>query len=253
MKRTSCQVIASSLAAMVRTTSIRNILLLMLVTVMNSCSHKNPHLYKKYYGIYIDHSLRQGSGYSDSTGVKYWYFYVKTVITNDSLVPAHVRLNIPNEYYQTNFSDSEKYKVFLLPDSMTEQNEFKDYYLVSGELKKFFDSGIEKPFTLDTVLKPKEDCTVYIGFITKVSNGMNPYLSLFSRGDKPHFWPSEVKSKMVPSDSLLSIPDTAINKFILSPEKQLSLFLGITMINFRINEPAKYYNIIPCGQVSYSD
>ena len=82
------------------------------VPVINSCSRKNPHLYEKYYGIYIDHSPRQGSGYIDSTGTKYWYYYVKTVITNDSLVPAHVRLNIPNGFYQTNFSDAEKYKVF---------------------------------------------------------------------------------------------------------------------------------------------
>jgi hypothetical protein len=240
---------------MLRAMAIRNILILLLVPVINSCSHKNPHLYEKYYGIYIDHSLRQGSGYSDSTGIKYWYFYVKTVITNDSLVSAHVRLYFPKEFYQTNCSDSEKYKVFLLSDSMATENEFKDHYLVSGELKKFFDSGLENPFILDTVLKPKEECTAYIGFITEVSNGMSPYLSLFSRGHKPHFWPSKTKSlaTFAPSDSSLSIPDSAINKFILPAEKQLSLFLGVSMINSRITEPAKYYNIIPCGQVSYSN
>jgi len=234
---------------------IKNTLILLLVVVINSCSHKNPHLYEKYYGIYIDHSLRQGSGYRDSTGIKYRYYYVKTVITNDSLVPAHVRLSVPKGFYQSTLSNDGKYKIFLLPDSMAEENETKDYYLVSGELKKFFDSGLENPFTLDTVLKPKEECTVYIGFITEVSNGMSPYLSLFSRGHKPHFWPSKTKSlaPFAPSDSSLSIPDSAINKFIVPTEKQLSLFLGVSMINSRINEPAKYYNIIPCGQVSYSN
>ena len=242
-------------AAILRAIAIRNILVLLLVLVINSCSHKNPHLYEKYYGIYIDHSLRQGSGYSDSTGIKYWYTYVKTVITNDSLVPAHVRINIPNGFYHNTFSNDEKYKVFLLPDSMTAGNEFKDYYLESGELKKYFDSGLKNPFILDTVLKQKEECTVYIGFITEVNNGMGPYLSLFSRGHKPHFWPSKIKflSALAPSDSLLSIPDSAINKFILSTEKQLSLFLGVSIINSRINEPVKYYNIIPCGEISYSN
>jgi hypothetical protein len=228
---------------------------ILTLPVINSCSHKNPHLYEKYYGIYIDHSLRQGAGYKDSTGIKYWYFYVKTVITNDSLVSAHVRLNIPKGFYQTNFSDSGKYKVFLLSDSMATENESKDYYLVNGELKKFFDSGLENPFALDTVLKPKEECTVYIGFITKVSNGLSPYLSLFSRGHQPHFWPSKTISlaTFAPSDSSLSIPDSAINKFIVPAEKELSLFLGVSMINSRINEPPKYYNIIPCGEVSYSN
>ena len=41
-----------------------------------------------------------------------------------------------------------------------DENEFKDYYLVGGELKKFFDSGLDNHFTLDTVLKPKKECTV---------------------------------------------------------------------------------------------
>jgi hypothetical protein len=237
-----------------RRIAIENVLVVLLVLVLNSCSNKNPHLYEKYYGIYIDHSLRQGSGYKDSTGIKYWYFYVKTIITNDSLVPAHVRLNFPKEFYQTNFSDSEKYKVFLLSDSMAIENESKDYYLVSGELKKYFDSGMEIPFVLDTVLKPKEECTVYIGFITKVNNGISPYLSLFSRGHQPHFWSSKAKfAGLAPTDSSLSIPDSAINKFIVPTEKQLSLFLGVSIINSRINGPVKYYNIIPCGQISYSD
>jgi hypothetical protein len=228
-------------------------LTILTILVISSCSHKNPHLYEKYYGIYIDHSLRQGSGYKDSTGIKYWYTYVKTVITNDSLIPAHVRLSIPKGFYQPVFSNDEKYKVFLLPDSMTTENEFKDYYLISGDLKKFFDSGIEKPFILDTVLKPNEECTVYIGFLTETSNGMIPYLSLLSRGHKPHFWPSKTKFREAPPDSLLSIPDTEINKFTLPIEKQLSLFLGVTIINSQFNEPVKYYNIIPCGQVSYSN
>jgi hypothetical protein len=116
---------------MPRAIAIRNILILVLV--INSCSHNNLHLYEKYYGIYIDSSLRQGSGYRDSTGIKYWYTYVKTVITNDSLVPAHVRLSIPKGFYQSTFSNDQKYKVFLLSDSTMEENEFKDYYLIAGE------------------------------------------------------------------------------------------------------------------------
>jgi hypothetical protein len=225
----------------------------LIVLLIISCSHKNPHLFKKYYGIYIDHSPRQGAGFRDSTGIKYWYFYVKTVITNDSLIPAHVRINLPKEFYQINFSDSEKYKVFILSESMVTENESKDYYLVSGELKKFFDSGLENSFILDTVLKPKQECIVYISFITKVSNGINAYLSLFSRGHKPAFWPSQYRNMFAPSDSLLSIPDSALNKYILPEEKQLSLFLGVTMTHSQFNESIKDYNIIPCGQVSYSN
>jgi hypothetical protein len=223
--------------------------------IINSCSHKNPHLYEKYYGIYIDHSLRQGSGYIDSTGSKYWYTYVKTVITNDSLIPAHIRLSIPGGFYQNPFSNSEKYKVFFLSDSMTMENEFKDHYLVSGGLKKFFDSGLAFPFMLDTILKPKEECTIYIGFITEFNNKMSPYLSLFSRGHKPHFWPSKTKylSDLAPSDSLLSIPDSTLNRFIQSTEKNLNLYIGVSIINPPFNRPNKYYDIIPCGQVSYSN
>jgi len=195
--------IPDALADMHRTIGIRNILFLLLLLLINSCSHKNLHLYEKYYGIYIDHSLRQGSGYIDSTGIKYWYYYVKTIITNDSLLPAHVRLSIPKGIYQSTISNDGKYKVFLLSNSMAEENESKDYYLVSGELKKFFDSGLESPFTIDTVLKQKEECTVYIGFIAEAGNAMNPYLSLLSRGHKPHFWPSKTKSlaPFAPSDS----------------------------------------------------
>jgi hypothetical protein len=82
---------------------------------------------------------------------------------------------------------------------------------------------------------------------------MIPYLSLFSKGHKPHFWPSKTKLRGAPSDSLLSIPDSRINKFTLSVEKQLSLFLGVSITNSQFNESEKYYNVIPCGQVSYSN
>ena len=229
-------------------------LFFLLAIFLTSCGN-NPHLYEKYYGIYIDHYGRQGSGYKDSAGTTYGYYYVRTVITNDSLIPAHVILHFPNKFYQTNFSNYQKYKVFLLPDSMmTTENKRERNNLVGGKLKKFFDSGLKNSFILDTVLKPKETFTIYIGFITKSGQDI-PSLSLFSRGHKPHFWPTRSKKSLwADNERKLSIPDSAINRFIQVKERKLSVFLGVSILNSLINEqPVKYFNIIPCGEIFYSN
>lgn len=223
---------------------MRGFLFFLLLTIFLPSCDKTPHLYEKYYGIYIGHYGQRGSCYRDSSGSSYVCFYFPTVITNDSLVPVHVRLNFPKEFYQTNNSDSVKYKVFLLSDSMGKEFAFGDYHFPDGKLKKFFDGKLENLFRLDTVLKPKEACTVYMGIITKSSSGAR--LSLFSRGHKPHFSTTKFNGKALNS-SLLSIPDSAINKFILPTDKSLSLFLGVGRAHY------KYYNIIPCGEVSYSN
>lgn len=216
--------------------------------VLNSCS--NSHWYEKYYGIYIDHYWRQGSGFKDSTGAKQWYFYVKTVITNDSSVSAHVRLDFPKEYFHTEYSDSAKYRVFLISESMAIDNVWKDNVLVSGRLKKYFDSGMKPTYKLDTVLKPNEECTVYLGFIGLNNIGLNPSLSLFSRGYRPHFWPNPQEDER---KSLLAIPDSALKRYFQPSEKSLSLYLGINTLNVKIKANVRNYNIIPCGEISYAD
>jgi hypothetical protein len=221
--------------------------LLLSIICLASCDH--PHLYEKYYGIYIDHSLRQGSGYKDSSGIEHGYFYVRTTLTNDSTVPVHIKLHIPNGHYQT--ANGKNYHVFLMSTSMESENDYRDHNPVGSELKKFFNSGLENPYTVDTILKPNEACTVYIGLVTEVGNGLNPYLSIFSRGHKPHFWPSKATfGGRAPTDSELAIPDSAIHRFFQPTEKRLSVFLGVSMTPlFKV--PEKYYNIIPCGEVSY--
>jgi hypothetical protein len=227
---------------------LRKIFLLLFVLGITSCSNKREHLNEKYFGIYIDHYPRQGSGYTDSLGIKYWFFSVKTVITNDSLIPAKVTLSLPTGCSETIPFNGKKYKVFLLPDSMA-YKQTGDNYSVSDALKKVLDAGMENRFILNKILMPKEECTVYIGFIGDL-NEINPYLSLFSRGHRLNFMPSRNKN-LAPPDSLLSIPDSAINKLVLGSENQLNLFLAMRDLYSIVEDPLKSYAIIPCGQISF--
>lgn len=199
-------------------------------TAVAASESKPTHLSDKYYGTYISNSARRGHIYTDSTGTEYFYSYINVRIANDSLIPMNIKIAFSKDYYQPTPTNGQKFKVFLLPEFMTpeKQTDFK-------VLNKFLDDGLESSITIDRVVKPKETCSLNIGFLTELKSTLNPSpFVLFTKGHKQHFE---------------SISDSVINQ-VSSAKNQLTLMLGLDFFPLG-QDLIKHYAIIPCGQISY--
>ena len=180
---------------------------------------------EKYFGTYIIHGRRRGGIYTDSTGTNYFNCYVTSRIVNDSTIPMHLKIAFSKEYYQSTPFNEQRFRVFLLPETMVEQG------IYDKEVKKYLDL----PLSLTKTIPPKEECILNIGFHCSTksdTNFFNPIpFSLFVKGDIYQF---------------SSIPDSAINQ-VKSVKNQLPLLLGLG--NWR----KKCYCVIRCGQISFSN
>ena len=206
--------------------------LLFLLCVCSYSDNKAKPPSENYFGTSISNSMRRGHTYTDSTGMKYFYCYINVSITNDSLIPVNVKVAFTNEYYQPTPTNGQKFKVFLLPEFMTPEKK-TDFNV----LNKFLDEGLENSISIDKVIKPKEEYSLNIGFLTELKSPLNPSpFVLFSKGHKQHFE---------------SIPDSVISK-VPSAENQLTLLLGLDFFPLG-QDSIKRYSIIPCGQISYSN
>ena len=198
--------------------------------------------------------MRKGAPYHDTLGNEHMYFYVQATISNDSIIPAYVDLILPNGFFQPIPSDSQKFQAFFLPDSIGSEAQWSKESGLSKEVIKFITTGLDHPFRVNKVLQPNEECVINIGIVTETKYNLNPYFSIFSRGHKPHPWPR--KERLHPldlSDSLLAIPDSAIQK-ALSNGDQFCYYLGISFYDYKkTNNSIRPYCIIPCGQVTFSE
>lgn len=214
--------------------TFRNIIGLLFLLGVCSCSdNKSKALSEKYFGAYITNSPRRGHTYTDSTGTEYFYCYINSSITNDSLIPMHVKIAFSNEYHQPTPSNGQKFKVFLLPEFMTTEKKTD-----INVLNKFLDEGLESSITIDKVINPNEEYSLNIGFLTEFKSALlnaSPFV-LFSKGHKQYFE---------------SISDSAINQ-VVSAKTQLTLLLGLDFFPLG-QDSIKRYSIIPCGQISYSN
>ena len=216
-----------------------------LISCTNNQDSKKFHpQFEKYYGIYIDHSMRTGSGFKNSRGENCFFTNVRAVITNDSIIPLNIKINFPTDSLEVIPQKEQKFNVLLLPETMTNSKQRGENYQISNELKDLIDSLLIHPFTIDKVLKPGEKCIVNIGLIVNNKYNLNPYYSIFSKGHKPHPWPRKERfSPIELSDNILSIPDSALHSF---PQGDfLSLSLGISFYgDFS-------YCVVPCGQIVF--
>lgn len=119
---------------------------------------------EKKYGLYIANGQRQGMQYIDSTKTEYNYRYYTTMITNDSIIPIHLNINISEA--EINLRNTIKSKIFLLPRHLTPEEQQFDQGGMSTELKSFLDQDIETPVYLNKILNPTERCVLTFGVLT---------------------------------------------------------------------------------------
>ncbi|MGZ4034748.1 MAG: hypothetical protein ACXVPU_10070 [Bacteroidia bacterium] len=205
--------------------TLRNLIGILFVFVFCCCSGNQPKQSKKYFGTYITNSGRRGRIFKDSTGISYFYCYITTAITNDSLIPMNVKIALSKEYYQPTPINGQRFKVFLQDSSA----------LCNNDIKRILN---EPPATLNKVINPKEKCYLHIGFLADSMSELNPIpFALFSKGHKLDFG---------------SIPDHAVNQAITT-KNQLTLLLGLGFSYTGPDSPYSSYSLIPCGQISFSN
>jgi hypothetical protein len=201
---------------------------LIIALILSSCSNVSDSDIKRergqFFGFYMSNSARHGRP-SDS------FFNISTTITNDTLIPFHLQISFLKEYSHNN----KKYKIVLLPESMT-VDKLRDDDFFKSEVLKFLESEYEKPSTINKIIKPKENYTINIAFISgDYSNFVPGQLALISKLHKFHF-------TTIPDSLIVQEPPTA---------DTLQISLGL---NFSILTDSIYgFKLIPCGKIYYSN
>jgi hypothetical protein len=187
-------------------------------------SYESKQAHQTHPGIYIANAdVIQGGGYTDSLGNMYTYRYIRARIINDTLVPIHINIAFLKEHYFPSKEYSpvpfsrKKIKIFI-------QRQGSGH--ATNELKKFLDTALENPVTLDKIINPKETCIVNIGLLFDMDYGQ-PQVALFSKGQMNLFY---------------SLTDSVI-KPTVSVKNMRTLLLGVKFTN--------WYSIIPAGQISF--
>lgn len=199
-----------------------------LLLYFNNCSNNNNNNndnelnFKRgqYFGVIISNSGRHGRPNS--------FFNISTSISNDTLIPFHLKISFSKEYVHNN----KKFKIILLPESMTvEKFSNPDFYI--SEAQKFLQT--ENTIRIDKIIKPKENYIINIAFLNESNSNVVPgQLALISKLHKFNF---------------TSIPDSLI-KLDKPINDSLNIFLGL---NFSILTDSLYgFKIIPCGTIYYS-
>ena len=235
----------------------KSIILFLIACILLSCSDnqdsKEQHLFERHYGVYIDHSMRTGSGFKNALNEDCFFFNVRALITNDSTIPLSVNINLPKDSLEVIPKHGQKFKALILPENMTNSKQRGKNNLISGELKLLIDSLLINPISIRKTINPKESCVINLAILMNNKYDLNPYFSIFSTGHKPHPWPRIVKMHPLDlSDSILSIPYSAIHNSN-SQDKELPIFLGVRHHNFdKTKDSLKPYTIISCGKLYYA-
>lgn len=181
-------------------------------------------------GLQIDNSPNRGLNYTDTLGSKYSYRNIPITITNDTIFPIHLNLALSGEYdYPSRYGDH-KFKVFLLPKELTQNEVTYDtttYELRLNELRRYFDKGLYPPYNLNETLNPGEKCVITIG-------------TLYPRPTKCGVLPNALflNNRIGPFDQC-----DYLVKLDESTNSRLALMLKLDFCNS--------CTIIPCGQLSY--
>jgi hypothetical protein len=201
-----------------------------LIIILHSCFSK-PTDSNKYFGVKIKSYGPTGSVYTDTVGKQFGFRSIMFEITNDTLIPVSLQIKLPNEFIDLKPLTDNKYKVFLLPDTMTRDKQYDfltDNHQVKTTLEKFLNKELYST-TLKKVIQPKETYKLRLGFLFNSSGVVRA--ELFSKGHQHD----------------LSIPE----KEILSNSNNAGIDL---IIGVYYNVPGKRcYSLVPCGQLFYSN
>ena len=204
-----------------------------LIIVLIACSFSQQTLKS---GLRIEYGPNLGATHIDSLGVKYFYVHSTATITNDSTIPIHLQLALANEYeFPTFCSDSNKYKVFLLPEELTPDTATLYNNIVNGQ-HDFLNSPLDKAYVFTKTLSPGDYCVVTIGVLTaKPTNCAAVPRAVFSNDNKEFY----------------NACDKQLNQAI-STNSQLEIGVKLEYYYQRkFITPEDGCAVIPFGQISY--
>jgi hypothetical protein len=200
-----------------------------------SCDSDKPVYTNKYFGVQITNNLLTGSMYADTAGAQYQYRSIIVDIINDTLIPVNLQIEFPNKFLKLNPSTRDKYKVFLLPDSMTTDRQYSigaDNGLVSKTLEILLDKELYE-FSLKKIIRPGEKYKLRLGFLFDMNSGQT-CAELFSKGHRQN----------------LIIPEKEIKKSSTN-KNTIELILDVAVNPGQKNFVS--YSALTCGQLSYSN
>jgi hypothetical protein len=223
---------------------LKTIIALLFMFSLYACSNhpkQTKILGKRYKGVYLSDSGRQGRIYEDTNGNQYAYTYVTTIVTNDTLIPINMQMAFLNVYYQ----NGQSYKVILLPEIMTVEKQRNEAFY-NKEVKDFINNNSKTLSKINQTISPNEVYHINVGVLcqyNKKDDYMGPQFSMFSDGHKLHnlFFPNDFISSQ---DSLLIASKKTKN--------QINLFLGLSF-NPDKRDSLGSYSVIPCGQITFSE
>lgn len=216
--------------------------------------HSNPP-YRKYFGVGMNHELMEvqsDAWYTDDRGNKYSFITITTVISNDTTLPVHLKIDLPKEHSYPTPNNERKFKLFMVPINESLQKQIDRNRLseeskklltpaspsitlgngLIEETKQFIDTYV--PFTLNQTIDPNEKYVIRIGILVGLETLNLGQFALISKG---HIYP-------------FFSHYCDINK-IVSTNKLSDLFLGLDF--FRTNQVApNSFTVIPCGEISFS-
>ena len=189
-------------------------------------------------GLKIEYGPNLGATHTDTLGAKHFYVHSTAIITNDSIIPIHLQLALSNEYdFPTFCGDTNKYKVFLLPEELTPDTATIYNNIVNGQ-HDFLNTPLDNPKILNKTLNTGEYCVVTIGvLIPKPTNCAAVPRAVFSHDN----------------EGLYHTCDIQLNQAILT-NPQLEIGVKLEYYNRRkFITPEDGCAIIPFGQISYPE
>jgi hypothetical protein len=121
-------------------------------------------------GVTIITSLPKGGGFTyKEKNFGYRIFWSRVI--NNTTVPIELTVNFPSDSFIVMPESDKHLKLFLPPGAMTFAKEIEYDYGVT-EIQSFLDTGLNRPTTLKTVIKPKEEYMFNTGALFYPGNGL---------------------------------------------------------------------------------
>jgi hypothetical protein len=178
----------------------------------------------KYPGVRIQNHLPSGSVYIDSAGERQGYRSFVIDIINDTLLPLYFQIDFPRRYIDLDRSTNSKFKVFVLPDSMTREKEYTPNDSLTEGLKLVINERIKGLSAVRKIIRPGETYKLRLGSLFK-PDGL-ARAELFSNGHQHQ----------------LSISGNPVKP--TENKNDLDLMLGVALYD--------HYSAITCGKISFT-
>ncbi len=164
------------------------VLLSFILSCSNESGDKKNVPVKRNAGVQITNKRTGGLGYKDSTGNNYSFRSTEVFIKNDTLVPIKIHFNIPTTWTELEPKQGQKYRCFLLPDSMTVDKQFEAHDFATGQpntrLNNLINNKLDQLVSRTLTIQPNQTISLRLGFlITSTEGTFNA--SLFSQETPP--------------------------------------------------------------------